>query len=359
MVRAWVALLVLAGVCFGMAIVSRPIHVAAPVFPQSTQQSVSRVADLPWNPATIRLWKLLSGSDPTAEQVRAAVRDGADLDSILDWSTDRHLRDDPELWKTSVPNYMYQFHWSALQLALLKHSASADRSAIAELIRAGADVNFRNRLGETVMAYALVGENTNQQSVRQLVDAGWRPADESERIAVDIALGDGAVIDALLEDGLAPNQALVVGAPPLLIAARCNPDIDVFRRLVEAGALPSYEEFVDLYRPLDLHLVPPLVAAIETNPNPQVVAYLLDVADVSRLNDWLQSTPLMAAASAGRSPEMLEVILQYDPEINATNDVGITALDYANEDHVPEATRRFLREAGAKRGSEISREAEQ
>ena len=183
----------------------------------------------------------------------------------------------------------------------LLHFASAharDPAVITDLVEAGADVNARGAWGFTPLHSA--AENATPAAVQALVQAGanvnaplrsfGRGLDSRGRTPLHIAASNPNpdVTAALLEAGadVDARAGTWIGTP-LHVAAR-NPNPAVASLLLEAGANVNAREFARTYLPYGMTVssvdettrrlggITPLHAAAWSNPNPEVIALLLE-----------------------------------------------------------------------------------
>ena len=111
---------------------------------------------------------------------------------------------------------------------------------------------------------------------------------------------------------------------PLHLAAEHNPDPEVVAALLEAGA--------DLSAPGGAGFIPPSSSPLHhagSNPNPAVAAVLLDAgADVNAVSSTGE-TPLHDAARANSNPEVITLLVEAGADVNARDPRGYTPLHTA------------------------------
>ena len=213
--------------------------------------------------------------------------------------------------------------------------ATAD--IVAGCIAAGADVRSmhgRGRLAVPLISVA-AGSSRDPGAISVLLEAG---ADPHARDAFyqytplhhAARSGHPGVAVALLEAGADPNAWATGfnidwgwGWTPLHLAARSNPDPDVVKALLEAGAdldARSAESYREGLTPLHY---------AGWNPKPGVAAALLDAgADVNALSRGGR-TPLHDAAGNASNPAVIELLIAAGAEVNARDNNGNTPLHSA------------------------------
>ena len=176
----------------------------------------------------------------------------------------------------------------------LLHFVSAhapDPAVITALVEAGADVNARNVSGFTPLHSA--AENATPAAAHALIQAGAEVNSRGERTPLHIAASNPnpEVAAALIEAGADVGaREGIRGGTPLHVAAR-NPNPAVAALLLDAGANVNAREFARTYFPYGITVsgaggedrttrrlggITPLHAAAMPNPNPEVLAVLLE-----------------------------------------------------------------------------------
>ena len=102
---------------------------------------------------------------------------------------------------------------------------------------------------------------------------------------------------------------------PLHLAAESNPDPEVVRVLLEAGADASARAY---YGQTPLHLA-------AANENPAVAALLLEAGADVNAREWMGRTPLHAAAAGNNNPAVIDLLLEAGADLQA---VGSHAEEY-------------------------------
>ena len=158
-----------------------------------------------------------------------------------------------------------------------------DPATITVLLEAGAALHGRNEEDYTPLHHA--AEKGTPAIVRTLLEAGAR---------VDMrASGHG--VDARWD------------WTPLHLAARNNPDEEVVRVLLEAGADANARAYYGQT---------PLILAAG-NANPAVTTLLLEAGADVNAREWMGRTALHAAASSNESLAVIDLLLEADAELQA------------------------------------------
>ncbi len=159
-----------------------------------------------------------------------------------------------------------------------------DAGAVSRLLKSGGDPNVLDKDGRTMLGYALLNDSTNAAA-------------------------------ALLESPkLDINQLNPAGETALMIAA-LRGKLDWVQRLVARGAKINHDGWSALH-----------YAA--TGPNPAVVDWLLTKGANIEGRSPNGTTPLMMAARYG-SENNVDRLLAAKAEIRASNEQGLTAVDFA------------------------------
>lgn len=197
------------------------------------------------------------------------------------------------------------------ELLQLLNNAFADVNQVKELIASGADVNARDRDGET-----------------PLIKAAWM----NKSLWVNTALIEaGADVNAV-------GAASFHSYTPLTAAIRYN-NIEVMTAIMNAGA--------------DLNICnnfgSPIINAVMDNGNdPGKLAMLINAGADVNARDSVERTPLIAAAYYGNtSPDIYTMLIEAGADINAVDYFGRTALSYAIEKNLI-VIQEILLQAGAR-----------
>jgi ankyrin repeat protein len=225
------------------------------------------------------------------------------------------------LKKGANPNARYEYGMAGTVLSGII-SQGNDRGqhqnpeVIRALVQAGADVNARDKNGETVLMYAVMGEDVNLEVVKILVQAGADVNARDERgTTVLMCANQGIatkeeVLDILLKAGADVNARDKDGAT-ILMQVGHDGQIDI---LVKAGADVSAQD------------------------KEGTTALMRVVADIN-----------------GETPTMVNLLLKAGADVNMRDKKGKTALDVAINSPAGEYFRdqqaqviAILKKAGAK-----------
>ena len=261
-------------------------------------------------PSSILAAACQSGECRIAASVLAA---GADPNSAATLLTIAAERNDSDLTELLI-SYGADASLSPAALpAALKHQNARIASL---LLNAGADPNLPDSSGTTPLRAALLSGNLD--IARLMIRHGGSP---DEFLEPSIAAGDLALLGALFQYGLSPDQTDAAGNP-LVVRAVTDNKPDVVRFLIENGADPKKPGREGLTA---LHLA--AVAKNETllrtlldggaDPNQPflhpVRPEILTLLEGESFKKWLQRdtglTPLMLAASRGDTA-MIKLLME-------------------------------------------------
>jgi ankyrin repeat protein len=233
---------------------------------------------------------------------------------------------------------------------LLMHAAAfGSPAAMQALLDAGADVNAKNEFDATALLWA----SGDPQKVRMLVEHGANvnAASKQGRTPLIVAAateGNSAAVRLLLEKGAMVSAADNLGITALATAASAG-DMESVRLLLAKGADVNIADKANFT---------PLLGAAGSGNVELVKLLLAKGAKVNVANTFsgtvkfgpiqlIKLTPLMMATPHG-TPELVRALLDAGAEINATDSRGMTALMFAvaSETQNPEVVRMLLK-AGA------------
>jgi len=289
-------------------------------------------------------------------------------------------------------------------LTVLMAAAARGKTNIARaLVKAGANVNARNKAGGTALVFSASGGHFETMEFLSGAGADINAADTSGKTALIAAVerGDMQIIQALLRAGVDVNREFSHGTA--LVAASAMGLTDVVKTLLAAGAevnkagkdgrtalmmaaRNAFPGIVDLLvaagadvNLLDTEKAGALTWAVNRNNIPMIKSLIAAGAKADTVNNWGESvlfktaaegttealeillaagaqvnkkanyggTPLMAAAGKGNSGNV-KALLARGAQVNVSDEKGNTALKLAVEGGHKEAAE-LLREAGAKR----------
>ena len=283
------------------------ISTASIVNPEITKLGKREAAQpLPDPPSGTTEWQhvLTTACKSGERQVAAsALAAGADPNTATALLAIAAERNDPDLAELLIS---YGADASLCSTALPSALKQKNARIAALLLNAGADPNLPDSSGTTPLAAALLAGDLDM--ARLMIRHGGYP---DEFLEPSMAAGDLALLDALFQYGLSPNQT-DAGGNPLIVRAAADNKPDVAKFLLEKGADPKKPGKEGLTA---LHLA--AVAKNETllralldggaDPNQPfhhpVHAGTLTLLEGESFKKWLQRdtglTPLMLAASRG------------------------------------------------------------
>jgi ankyrin repeat protein len=270
--------------------------------------------------------------------------------------------------------------------SLLDTLRAGDINGLRTALASGADPNSKDDTGATPLMYAAAYASAND--VRLLLDAGAavNAANAYGSTALMWGAGDPDKVRLLLERGALPNARAVDRTTALLVAARLG-SAQSMRLLIKGGADPKAtasdsanllrvaygSEYLDVRRVLaesgvqmkdpgtigtpllvqNLHDLATFRELLDAGADPkqdvQIVTLKLPTLGLASSSGQLEPvrlliahganprasgshgwTPLMMAAAASRpNPAVVGLLLEQGVDVNATDDAGRTALDWA------------------------------
>ena len=213
------------------------------------------------------------------------------------------------------------YHTTPLHLAA---ECNSDPDAVALLLIHGADVNAKDTFDQNTPLYYATRhhDNPNAKVIALLLEHGADPTAESyEEICSD-----------------RPDACEIVSTTILYSAVDWYADPNVVRLLLEHGANPNIKNGHTYLGPVS-ERTPMLAAAMQ--PNLQIIELLLEYdADINAKTrrGW---TPLYLMA-AEASPALIELMLAKGADVNAKTDYGETSLHEAAYNPNPDVVRLLL-----------------
>ncbi len=223
-------------------------------------------------------------------------------------------------------------------LVVCANYSTAD--ACRKLIEAGADINARNKYGNTALIAALVGNKEHGKAICELLlnakadvnikdNNGWTP--------LMFAVRDSTpeICMKLIEAGANVNEKDNNGWTPLMIAAR-NSSSEICMKLIEAGANVNAKS--------NGGWTPLMIAALNSASSEICMKLIEAGANVNEKDNdgW---TPLMIAARYS-APEICMKLIEAGAHVNVKNNNGWTPLMTAARYSAPEICMKLI-EAGA------------
>ena len=184
-----------------------------------------------------------------------------------------------------------------------------DLAALRALIAEGADVNVRDRLGETPLMYAAVVGSPEAMSFLIGKGADINAKNESGSTALIWSATDVAKVRLLLEHGADVNAATKRGRTALLIAALSDGSAEIVRLLLEKGADA---------KALDAFKTTTLRGAAVGNDT-ETMRLLIEAGVDVNAADFPGLTPLAMAAGWNGNLRAVELLLAHGAKVNAVS----------------------------------------
>ena len=199
----------------------------------------------------------------------------------------------------------------------------ADLERIKYLLSLGIDINEESKNGEQAISKAAYN-NPNLDVIDYLVKNGaninFKANYDSGINLISYAANNEneEIIDYFIKKGIDINTASRVGETPLLTASR-NPNINVFKRLLEAGADINVK---------DNENIDALGYAAAFNPNPQFIKFLLDNGfDLHKKN--IIGRDAVFAATRNENIDVIKYLVSRGANIKEIDNFGCTTLAHA------------------------------
>jgi ankyrin repeat protein len=222
------------------------------------------------------------------------------------------------------------------QNALMWAAAEGHSEVVEHLIQRGADVNAPSKSGFTPLVFAAV--KNDGRSVANLLKAGANPnyalPNGMSVLHVSVLDNSSAAVAALLDGGANPNVADRGANTPLHVAAQ-NGALEIVEELLSKGADPNAR--TQKTRSRAAASTPPFFRGPGGEQTPLLLAARANHEDVMRaliaagadpkLKAEDGGTLLMAAAGSGHVG-VAKYAYQFDKDVNAVDDAGLTAMHF-------------------------------
>jgi ankyrin repeat protein len=227
-------------------------------------------------------------------------------------------------------------HWTPLMIA----AAEGHPETVAVLIKAGANVNVRNKYGRTALMFASKYGFTS--IVISLLNAGADPdimpnsVEEPTALIAASEKGHLEVVQALLAHSADPNIEIIQGYSPLN-AALLKDHVDIVHALLKAGADPNRKNTMGNT---------PLLLAISDHSEIAIIMLDGGADPNTKQQNFPGFSALMIATLYGKI-KVAKVLIAKGADIHATDMQGVNALRIARDKGFNEIVS-LLRKAGAK-----------
>lgn len=215
--------------------------------------------------------------------------------------------------------------------------ATGDTRAVRLLIERGADVNARTKGGTTALGTAAIRGNVG--AIRLLIDSGADVKSSAGELIRSAYNQDSHEVRLFLaEVGVAPTDLKTLGG----MAFRGTlGDIGMLRKVLDSGADPNTTVLLDTVKF-------PILGLASSQGSAEIVRSLIEHGADPDRPDTRRRTPLMMAASRTvPDTALVRLLIARTKDINASDDRGRTALDWALTQGETEAAR-LIRQAGGK-----------
>ena len=187
------------------------------------------------------------------------------------------------------------------------------------LISLGIDVNEKDAVGHPAITYAAF-YNPDPRNLDLLIQNGADinySTDKKENLLIIAARNNRneKVIEYLLDKGFDKNYVTSEGETPILAASQ-NSNLVVLKKLIEKGA--NLEA-------IDNNKRNALFIAALCNPNPEVVSFIIDKGIPVNYRDPIGNTAVLYAAQ-NYNENVIKTLVKKGADLQAVNENGFTAL---------------------------------
>jgi ankyrin repeat protein len=200
------------------------------------------------------------------------------------------------------------------ETALFRALGNGNLNHMTVLIQAGADVNLRNKAGDTLLMVASLRDEYEMVKFLKANSAKFNSPNEELTFAA--SHGYVADIQRVLAAGAKVNQAYEGGITPLMVAAQ-NGQTDAVKALIAAGADMNALD-TDAHDTL-------LMFAIKSRHKSTILA-LLDAGADPTLVDLGGATTLLFAAEYMDDPELVNLLIHRSVPANGGSNINQTPL---------------------------------
>ena len=271
--------------------------------------------------------------------------------------------------------------YSSLTLSELNEAflVASNRDGSIELVKkiilAGADVNTRNKYGETPLTISLMDDN--RELAAYLIDVGAHVNTRSDRGITPLRIAvhgrnNGVMIKLLLDSGADANVPDKEGTTPLMIALQRENNLEVVNLLLNGGAdvmatdkrgrkaedYLSYFEFKKIRELIKLltrrgeiaisQNIDDFTDFFQDDPTIETASAFLEAGGDPNAPDSKGTSPFAAACIYGPDPEIISLFIQHGADVNQKIDDRWTPITLMSYNNIPEEeTYRALIDAGA------------
>lgn len=233
--------------------------------------------------------------------------------------------------------------FTPVHIAVLYEQAEA----IKALVKLGANINSKNKDGETPLWLA-VSELKHPAMGKLLLELGAKKDARNSDLRMtplDWAAFDGKVemVRMLLDHGVNPNAGRGLSRSAPIQQCANSGNVEILEMLLKAGADVNA-----------IHAGSLALGTAATFGHLQFVKMLLEAGANPNLPDESGTTPLMCGV-AGRNIGVVKLLVEAGAKLNAVRFRGNaeTALDFAEDNKATKPIADYLRGLGAKRASEL------